>query len=80
MTLSIRLEGFPNEVDRMIKLLQSNPALVEVSRVSRGYGTRDGATIRRYLEIQFNTDAELGITKHIPLLDAVGAAEVDDNG
>lgn len=77
MTLSIRLEGFPNEVDRMIKLLQSNPALVEVSRVSRGYANRDSTTIRRYIEIQFATGAELGITRMIPV-SAIEEGEEND--
>lgn len=77
MTLSIRLEGLPHEVDQMIKLLKSNPALVDVIRVSRGYANRDSTSIRRYVDIEFATAAELGITRFSPIIDIVSAAEVE---
>ena len=51
--MTLRVEGFPEEVDRMLGILGSVPGIALV-RTSRIYENRDGKFIRRYVSVEFD--------------------------
>lgn len=51
--MTIRLEGFPHEVDQAQRILEQDPT-IGVIRVSRDYSSKGSVYVRRYITIEFH--------------------------
>lgn len=53
MTVSIRLQGLPDEVDRLLTILERCPEIT-LDRISRPYLDRNTSSVRRYINVELN--------------------------
>lgn len=51
MTVSIRLQGLPNEVDRLLTILDQHPEIT-IDRTSRPFLDRNTSSVRRYIDVE----------------------------
>ena len=51
MTVSIRLQGLPNEVDHLLSILEQCPEIT-IDRTSRPYLDRNTSSVRRYITVE----------------------------
>ena len=51
MTVSIRLQGLPNEVDNLLSILEKCPE-INIDRTSRPYLDRNTSSVRRYIDVE----------------------------
>lgn len=51
MTVSIRLQGLPNEVDHLLSILEKCPE-INIDRSSRPYLDRNTSSVRRYITVE----------------------------
>lgn len=57
MAVSIRLQGFADEVNQLIQTLESNPN-IQIDRQSREYLDHNSSTVRRYIEVELLSGGE----------------------
>lgn len=51
MTVSLRLQGLPSEVDRLLTILEKCPEIT-LNRTSRPYLDRNTSSVRRYIDVE----------------------------